>query len=106
MNVRMSHLFAVAHFLLNYIPTVRWLQTRTHTHTHTTVEIITRVCDSLLPCYSQAGPIVATVLPLPIVVLDPDLSVAAKIAAFAGAFCRCKRIIRLRVSEHCFQAVN
>jgi hypothetical protein len=23
LNVRMSHLFAVAHFLLNYVPTVR-----------------------------------------------------------------------------------
>jgi hypothetical protein len=32
----------------------------------------------------QAGPIIATVLPLPVVVLDPELSVAAKVAAFAG----------------------
>ena len=48
----MSHLWAVLHFLLNFIPT--------------------------------AGPIIATVIPLPMILLDPDLSASAKIAAFAG----------------------
>ena len=52
LRVRMSHLWAVLHFLLNFIPT--------------------------------AGPIIATVIPLPMIMLDPDLSASAKIAAFAG----------------------
>lgn len=52
LNVRMSHLFGVLHFVLNYIPT--------------------------------AGPIIATFLPLPIVILDPELGLTAKIAAFAA----------------------
>lgn len=42
------------------------------------------VLHFLLNYIPTAGPIIATVIPLPIVVLDPELSVAAKIAAFAG----------------------
>lgn len=36
------------------------------------------------PPHPQAGPIVATIVPMPLVILDPALSLAAKIAAFAG----------------------
>jgi predicted PurR-regulated permease PerM len=52
LHVRMSHLWGVIHFFLNYIPT--------------------------------AGPIVATIIPLPVIMLDPALTATAKIAAFVG----------------------
>ena len=42
------------------------------------------VLHFLLNYIPTAGPIVATVLPLPVVILDPTLSITAKIAAFAG----------------------
>jgi len=75
LNVRMSHLFAVAHFLLNYIPTVIACLPPLRHNALPQPEVVFVV---------QAGPIIATVLPMPVVVLDPDLSVAAKVAAFAG----------------------
>jgi AI-2 transport protein TqsA len=42
------------------------------------------VLHFLLNYIPTAGPIIATVIPLPIIVLDPQLSLTAKIAAFVG----------------------
>jgi hypothetical protein len=42
------------------------------------------VLHFLLNYVPTAGPIIATLVPIPVVLLDPDLSTTAKIAAFAG----------------------
>jgi hypothetical protein len=42
------------------------------------------VLHFLLNFIPTAGPIVATVIPMPLVILDPSLTLTAKVAAFAG----------------------
>ena len=86
LNVRMAHLFGVLHFLLNYIPTAGpVVATGAYARARGGAGCGERALDSAVALETSSAPRPApAVLPLPVVVLDPDLSVTAKIAAFAG----------------------
>jgi len=98
LQVRMAHLIAVLHFILNFIPTVstRGKKRRVHLIQCSSRNIF--FCVSLCPLFhlsvhtctqhtfspNQAGPVIATIVPMPLVILDPSLTVTSRITAFLG----------------------